>query len=182
MKGYKGFDKELKCKDKQYTPGKEEVENTACLCHSGLHFCENPHEIFAYYAAGDGNRFCEIEAAEVSEERKEDSKRVAKKLTIKTEISVFYICKIAVSKFFENFGFKSKIYSAGAANADDRGAANAGDWGAANAGNRGAANAGDWGAANAGYQGAANAGDWGAANAGYWGAANAGDRGAANAG
>jgi hypothetical protein len=107
---------------------------------------------------------------------------------VKTEISVFHICKIAVSAFFENFGFKSKIDSAdtnnagnyGAANAGDRGAANAGNYGAANAGDRGAANAGDRGAANAGNYGAANAGNYGAANAGNYGAANAGDRGSAS--
>jgi hypothetical protein len=58
---------------------------------------------------------------------------------VKTEISVFHICKIAVSAFFENFGFKSKIDSADTNNAGDYGAANAGDRGAANAGDRGSA-------------------------------------------
>ncbi|MDR1630307.1 MAG: hypothetical protein LBS36_08890 [Oscillospiraceae bacterium] len=190
MKGFKGFDKDLKCRDKQYVIGKEETEETASLCYKGLHFCENPHEIFNYYAAGNGNRFCEIEAHDVSEKKEDDSKRVAKRLTVKAEVGVFHICKIAVSTFFENFSFKNKINSTdtnnagdcGAANAGDRGAANAGDCGAANAGYCGAANAGDRGAANAGYWGAANAGDRGAANAGDCGAANAGDRGAANAG
>jgi hypothetical protein len=99
---------------------------------------------------------------------------------VKAEISVFHICKIAVSTFVENFGFNSKISSANTNNAGDRGAANAGDRGAANAGYQGAANAGDYGAANAGDQGAANAGDQGAANAGDQGAANAGDYGAAS--
>jgi hypothetical protein len=182
MKGYKGFDKDLKCRDKQYAVGREEREETASLCNKGLHFCENPHDVLGYYCAGDGNRFCEVEADEASDEREEDSKRVAKRLFVKTEISVFHICKIAVSTFFENFGFKFKINSADTNNAGYRGAANAGDCGAANAGDRGAANAGYRGAANAGDYGAANAGDYGAANAGYRGAANAGDCGAANAG
>ncbi|MDR1348022.1 MAG: hypothetical protein LBJ63_06285 [Prevotellaceae bacterium] len=198
MKGYKGFDKDLKCRNKQYAIGKEEVEETASLCNKGLHFCENPHNVFSYYPAGNGNRFCEVEADEVSDERENDSKRVAKRLTVEAEVNVFHICKIAVSTFFENFGFKKKIDSAdtnnagnygaanagnyGAANAGYQGAANAGYQGAANAGNYGAANAGNYGAANAGYQGAANAGNYGAANAGYQGAANAGNYGAANAG
>ena len=80
-----------------------------------------------------------MEASDVSDEKKEDSKRVSKRISIKAEISVFEICKIAVSTFFENFGFKKKIESAETNNAGYRGAANAGDWGAANAG--------DWGAA-----------------------------------
>jgi len=190
IKGYKGFDKDLKCRNKQYAIGETFREDNAELCYRGLHFCENPHDIFSYYEAGDNNRFCEVEASDVSDEREDDSKRVAKTLFVKAEISVFQICKIAVSTFFKNFGFKKKIESAdcnvagdyGAANAGDYGAANAGDYGAANAGNFGAANAGDNGAANAGDNGAANAGNYGAANAGYRGAANAGDYGAANAG
>ena len=182
MKGYKGFNKDLKCRDFQYEIGKEFETDNAVLCEKGFHFCENPHDVFAYYGAGDNNRFCYIEAEDVSDEKKEDSKRACKKIKITDEISVFHICKIAVSTFFENFGFKEKIEKSDCNNAGYKGAANAGDCGAANAGNYGAANAGDCGAANAGYKGAANAGDYGAANAGYKGAANAGYKGAANAG
>ena len=182
MKGYKGFNKDLKCRDFQYEIGKEFETDNAVLCEKGFHFCENPHEVFAYYGAGDNNRFCYIEAEDVSDEKKEDSKRACKKIKITDEISVFHICKIAVSTFFENFGFKEKIEKSDCNNAGDYGAANAGDYGAANAGHKGAANAGDYGAANAGNYGAANAGDCGAANAGNCGAANAGHKGAANAG
>ena len=182
IKGYKGFDKDLKCRDKQYEIGKTEHEDAVGLCKAGMHFCTNPHDIFNYYAPGGGNRFCEVTASEVSDEKEKDSKRVCKTLKVEAEISVFQICRIAVSTFFENFGFRKKIKSADANNAGNYGAANAGDYGAANAGNCGAANAGYKGAANAGDYGAANAGDCGAANAGYKGAANAGNCGAANAG
>ena len=172
MKGYKGFNKDLKCRDFQYEIGKEFETDNAVLCEKGFHFCENPHDVFAYYGAGDNNRFCYIEAEDVSDEKTEDSKRACKKIKITDEISVFHICKIAVSTFFENFGFKEKIEKSDCNNAGDYGAANAGDYGAANAGDYGAANAGDCGAANAGYKGAANAGYKGAANAGDFGAAN----------
>ena len=181
MKGFKGFDKDLKCKDLQYEVGKEAtVDGDIELCKRGIHFCENPHDIFSYYAPGGNNRFAVVEAKDVSNERNDDdSKRVCKRLTVKAEISVFEICKIAVSTFFENFGFKKKIESAdtnnagdyGAAQAGDYGAARAGDYGAARAGDKGAAQAGDCGAAQAGYKGAAQAGDYGAARAGDYGAA-----------
>lgn len=105
MKGYKGFDKDLKCRDFQYEIGKEFETSEAFLCKSGFHFCENPHDVFAYYGAGNNNRFCEIEAEHVSDEKKDDSKRVCKKIKITAEVNVFQICKIAVSSFFENFGF-----------------------------------------------------------------------------
>ena len=181
--GYKGFDKDLKCRGFQYEVGKEYETDEVKLCEKGFHFCENPHDVLNYYSAGEGHRFAIVEASGVSDEKEsEDSKRVAKRLKVKAEISVCEICKIAVSAFFENFGFKKKIESADTNNAGDCGAANAGDFGAANAGYKGAANAGDFGAANAGNYGAANAGYKGAANAGNYGAANAGDCGAANAG
>ena len=184
MKGYKGFDKDLKCRDLQYEVGKEAaVDGDIELCKRGIHFCENPHDIFSYYAPGENNRFAVVEAEDVSDESNgDDSKRVCKRLTVKAEISVFEICKIAVSTFFENFGFIKKIESADTSNVGYKGAANVGYKGAANVGYKGAANAGDCGAANAGDYGAANAGNCGAARAGDCGAANAGNCGAANAG
>ena len=184
MKGYKGFDKDLKCRDLQYEVGKEAaVDGDIELCKRGIHFCENPHDVFSYYAPGDNNRFAVVEAEDVSDERNDnDSKRVCKRLTVKAEISVFEICKIAVSTFFENFEFRKKIESADTNNAGDCGAAQAGNYGAARAGNYGAARAGNYGAARAGNYGAANAGDCGAARAGNYGAARAGNYGAANAG
>ena len=136
MKGYKGFDKDLKCRDLQYEVGKETaVDGDIELCKKGIHFCENPHDVFNYYAPGENNRFAVVEAEDVSDERNDDdSKRVCKRLTVKAEISVFEICKIAVSTFFENFGFKKKIESSDTNNAGYNGAAQAGDYGAAQAG------------------------------------------------
>ena len=181
MKGFKGFDKDLKCRDLQYKVGEEtKIDGDIKLCRSGLHFCENPHDVFYYYSPGEKHRFAAVEAEDVSDEKNGgDSKRVCKRLTVNAEISVFEICKIAVNTFFENFGFKKKIESADTNNAGDYGAANAGNSGAANAGDYGAANAGDRGAAQAGYKGAARAGDYGAAQAGDCGAAQAGYYGAA---
>ena len=191
MTGYKGFDKDLKCRDFQFEVGKEyEHDGKVKLCKSGFHFCENPQGVFGHYAPGNGSRFAVVEADEVSDERESDSKRVAKKLKIKSEISVFEMCRIAVDVFFENFGFKKKIKSAegnsagnnGGASAGDNGGASAGDYGAASAGYNGAASAGYNGAASAGYNGAASAGNNGAASAGDCGAASAGNNGAASAG
>jgi len=184
MKGFKGFDKDLKCRDLQYKVGEEtKIDGDIKLCRSGLHFCENPHDVFRYYSSGEKHRFAVVEAEDVSDEKNDkDSKRVCKRLTVKAEISVFEICRIAVSTFFENFGFKKKVESADTNNAGDYGAAQAGDCGAAQAGDYGTARAGDYGAAQAGDCGAAQAGDCGAAQAGYCGAAQAGDYGTARAG
>ena len=162
MIGYKGFDKNLKCRGFQYEVGKEyEHEGEIKLCESGFHFCENPQGVFGHYYPGNGSRFAIVEADEVSDERESDSKRVAKKLKIKSEISVFEMCRIAVDVFFENFGFDKKIESAKTNSAGDCGAASAGDEGAASAGNRGAASAGYNGAAEVGRFGVAVVGNSG---------------------
>ena len=185
MKGYKGFEKGLVCRGKQYAENTVFEEDDAEICKSGMHFCALPHQVFAHYPPGENHEFAEVEALDDSS-TDDNTKYCTKKLRIGARISVFDMVKASVGAFFESVDFSGRIEKTakviGAANAGDYGAANAGDYGAANAGNYGAANAGDYGAANAGGYGAANAGDYGAANAGDYGAANAGHRGAANAG
>lgn len=84
MKGYKGFDKDLKCHGGyQYEIGRTETTDKADLCEAGFHFCERPLDVFGYFAPAE-SRYCEIEAEDVSPEtEKRDTKRVAKKLTVK---------------------------------------------------------------------------------------------------
>jgi hypothetical protein len=95
VKGYKGFDKNLQCRDKQYEVGKTYEELEAELCKKGLHFCENPLDCFGYYPPTE-SRFAETEADDVSNERGGDSKRVAKKIFVKAELSIFNLVKAAV--------------------------------------------------------------------------------------
>lgn len=88
MKAYKGFDKNLRCRGLQYEiGGTQEVDSTK-LCDHGLHACEAPLDVFSYYAPCDGSRYCVVEMDGVSEERGNDSKRVAKKLTVGAEIGI----------------------------------------------------------------------------------------------
>ena len=185
MKGYKGFEKGLVCRGKQYAENTVFEEDDAEICQSGMHFCALPHQVFSYYSPGENHEFAEVEALD-DPVTDDDAKYCSKKLRIGAKISVFDMVKASVCAFFERVNFAGKIAEAtqvdGAANAGYRGVANAGDWGAANAGDRGAANAGDRGAANAGNCGAANAGDWGAANAGYRGVAIARKEGQASVG
>ena len=88
MKGYKGFDKDLKCRGMQYSFGETATHNgNLKLCSSGLHFCENPLDVLAHYPPSD-SRFAEIEADEVANQLQRDSKCVAKSLYIKAELSL----------------------------------------------------------------------------------------------
>lgn len=67
MKMYKGFDKNLKCRDFQYEIGKTYEEPTAELCEKGFHACEYPLDVFGYYAPGDMSRYCEVDLDDVSD-------------------------------------------------------------------------------------------------------------------
>ena len=188
MKAYKGFDKNLQCRGLQYEIGGTQEVDKVKLCNQGLHACEAPLDVFRYYAPGEGSRYCEVEMDGVSDERGDDSKRVAKKLTVGAEIGIPGLVKAHVEYVkahttMEHTDQKAATAGAcGAATAGDSGAATAGDSGAATAGDSGAATAGYRGAATAGYRGAATAGDSGAATAGACGAVTAGDSGAATAG
>ena len=154
MIGYKGFDKDFKCRDMQYEVGKTYIEKEAKLCKKGLHFCENPLDVFTYYSPNDG-KFAEIEADDVSPETGDDSKRVAKKLTVKTEINLFKLVKLGVEyiktqiDWDNNKESNTGDYSAATNTGDRSVATNTGDYSAAtNTGDRSAAT-------NTGYRSAA---------------------------
>ena len=208
MKCFKGFDKDLKCRDFHYEIGKEYTEEKADICNCGFHACEFPMDVFGYYPPSD-SRYCEVELEENGQKSSDDSKRVGKKISVKAEIGIAGIIKAGVEYIKEqvdweddkatNTGYQSAATNTGdrsaATNTGDRSAAtNTGDRSAAtntgyrsaatNTGYRSAAtNTGDYSAAtNTGYQSAAtNTGYQSAAtNTGYQSAAtNTGDRSAA---
>ena len=163
MKGYKGFDKDLKCRDMQYEVGKTYEEDEAKLCKKGLHFCEAPLDVFGYYAPVD-SRYCEVEADGVTDDKDNDSKRVAKKLTIGAEIGIPGLIKAHINWVNEHIDEEKKQSNTG----DCSAASNTGYYSAAS-------NTGDYSAAsNTGYCSAAS-------NTGYCSAAsNTGDCSAAS--
>ena len=142
---YKGFDKNLQCRGLQYEIGGTQEFDNVKLCERGGHACEVPLDVFSYYAPGDGSRYCVVEMDGVGEERGNDSKRVAKKLTVGAEIGIPGLVKAHIEYVKAHTTMEHT----------DPKAATAGDRGAATAGDSGAATAGNFGAATAGYSGAA---------------------------
>ena len=60
-KGFKGFDKDLKCRGFQYEVGKEyEQKGEIRCCKNGFHFCENPFDALDYYNPAT-SRYCKVE-------------------------------------------------------------------------------------------------------------------------
>ena len=195
MKAYKGFDKDMKCRGFQFEEGKTYEEPNAELCKQGFHACTSPLDVLRYYAPCDdyGNmqNFHEVELDDVSDEKSDDSKVVAKKIKIGASLTLFGLAKAHIEYVKEHIEPAKEEKNTGdysaASNTGNRSAAtNTGDCSAAtNTGDYSAAsNTGDCSAAtNTGdYSAASNTGYYSAAsNTGYYSAAsNTGYRSAAS--
>ena len=143
---YKGFDKNLKCRDYQYEIGKTfEHDGAVKVCGSGFHACEYPLDVFSYYLPSN-SRFAIVKMHGETSKDSDDTKIASAKITIETEIKLPEIINRAVDwiKNKVNWG-DDKVSNTGYCSA------------ATNTGNRSAAtNTGDCSAAtNTGYCSAA---------------------------
>ena len=100
IKGYKGFDKGLVCRNKQYAENTTFKEDSATLCENGMHFCEHPFDVLNYYPCYNNKKKEFSEYAEVlaSEEAtaKGENKTVTKELKIGARISFDKLIKFGV--------------------------------------------------------------------------------------
>ena len=191
IKGYKGFDKELKCRGFLYEVDKEyEQGGEIKCCNNGFHFCENPFDVFSYYPPND-SRYCEVHGSGKYDKDNDDSKVSVSKIKIGFEIGLKGLIDAGIKFILDKVNWEeSKATNTGNQSAatnigDESAATNTGYQSAAtNTGDRSAAtNTGNRSAAtNTGDQSAAtNTGDESAAtNTGYQSAAtNTGDESAA---
>ncbi len=173
VKGYKGFDKNMQCRGFQYKVGGKYKEDEVSICEKGFHFCENPLDVFYYYAPVD-SRYAEVEGDGKIEKHSGDSKVACSKLHIKAEIGLNGLIQAGVKfildrvKWEDAKEFNTGHYSAAtntgcqsaATNTGDKSVAtNTGDFSVAtNTGDQSAAtNTGDQSAAtNTGYQSVAS--------------------------
>lgn len=110
IKGYKGFDQNLRCRDFQFEVGGEyESDNSVKNCHSGFHFCENPIEVFNYYPPAD-SRYCEVEGdgeVDRSTDCDNDSKVAVSKLRIDAEIGLIGLINAGIKYILERIDCKN---------------------------------------------------------------------------
>ena len=88
IRGFKGFDKDLKCRGFQYKVGKTyDLKGEVECCKRGFHFCENPLEVFYYYTPNN-SRFCQVEGGGSVDTSKIDSKVATSHIHISSEIGL----------------------------------------------------------------------------------------------
>ena len=157
MKGYKGFSRGMVCRGKQYAENTVYEEDKAEICKNGMHFCENPFDVWRFYPPtdehGNLNEFAEVEA--LDDAKTDDGiKFCTKKLKVGAKLKFSEFVQAGVDFVLEktegtppatNTGYWSAATNTGYCSA----ATNTGDCSAAtNTGNRSAAtNTGDCSAA-----------------------------------
>ncbi len=182
MKAYKGFNKDLTCRDFQYEEGGEYQTEKAECCETGFHACEYPLDVFGYYSP-HRSVFHEVEIDGEIDKSNNGDKICGTKIKIGARLDIHGLVKAAIdftmarikpeADSSEDYGASSATGTCGASSATGyKGASSAtGDYGASSA-------TGTCGASSAtGYKGASSAtGTCGASSAtGYKGASSAND-------
>ena len=117
LKGYKGFEKGLICRGKQYAENTVFEEEDAVVCRKGMHFCVNPFDVLDHYGLvnedGGFNDFAEVEA--MDECLTDDNKKCCtKKLKVGAKLSFSGFIKACVNFVIERTTFEEpKIGSSG---------------------------------------------------------------------
>ncbi|EEP4720060.1 hypothetical protein HB027_003331, partial [Salmonella enterica subsp. enterica] len=153
---FKGFNKDLKCRDFQFEIGKTfHHDGKVEACGSGFHACECPFDVFSYYSPAD-SRFAETISFGITDREEDgDTKIASASITIKAELTLPQFIQRGIEWIWSKIdkSLEQQIMCG-----DCSAATNTGDWSAAsntgdcsaatNTGNRSAAsNTGDCSAA-----------------------------------
>lgn len=168
IKGYKVFNSDWTCRDKQYTcPGEFEEDVEIDVCSRGLHFCKKAADCFNYYDFDLNNHVAEVIA--YGKVKEDGDKCCTNKLEIVRELSWYEVLDIVNTGKNCTGNRNSGNCNSGDCNSGDcnsgncnSGDRNSGDW---NSGDR---NSGNWNSGNW-NSGDCNSGNW---NSGDW---NSGD-------
>ena len=173
VKGYKVFNPDWTCRDKQYTcPGIFEDPGDISVCSKGMHFCKKAADCFNYYDFDPNNHVAEVIAhGKVLEG---DDKCCTDKLEIVREIPWAELLEI-VNTGYGNSGYGNSGYgnsgnrNSGSWNSGswNSGSWNSGSWNSGNGnsgnGNSGSENSGNGNSGN-GNSGNGNSGSWNSCN------------------
>ena len=155
VKSYKGFNKDMTCRDFQYKEGKEYETSKAVVCNEGFHACEHPLDCLGYYPPNT-SVYHEVEQTGEfsSDSGSRDSKIASTKIKIGAKLSIAGLVQAAIDFT------KSKTVTMQDATGYKGASSATGNYGASSAtGDYGASSAtGNCGASSAtGYKGASSA-------------------------
>ena len=115
IKSYKGFDKDMKCRDFQYEVGKEyDMDGEIKCCNRGFHACKSPIEVWDYYDMLN-SRFAEVEQSGKIDEEEKSTKVCSSHIKIKAELKLADIINIGV-EWLKDVTSPSKVKTDGASN------------------------------------------------------------------
>lgn len=143
VKGYKVFNPDWTCRNKQYTcPGIFEEDVIPSVCREGMHFCKKAADCFNYYNFDPQNRVAEVIARGSVAEN--GDKCCTNELEIVREVPWAELLELVNTgrccTGYQNSGYRnSGNRNSGDQNSGDR---NSGDW------NSGDQNSGDWNKTN----------------------------------
>ncbi|EEA7449710.1 hypothetical protein GQH44_001781 [Salmonella enterica] len=162
---FKGFNKDLKCRDFQFKIGKTfHHDGKVEACGSGFHACECPFDVFSYYPPAESRYAETISFGVIDREEIGDTKIASASITIKAELTLPQFIQRGIEWIWSKIdkSLEQQIMTGNRSAATNTGNRSA----ATNTGNRSAAtNTGNRSAAtNTGNQSAAtNTGNWSAA-------------------
>ena len=137
MKSYKGFNKDMTCRDFQYEEGKEYEETAAEVCETGFHSCEYPLDCFHYYDPAH-SVYHEVEADGEIDKADDGTKLASTKLKIGAELSIAGLVKAPIEytiKRTKKEAGDTETYGASSATGDCGASSATGNYGASSADN-----------------------------------------------
>ena len=112
---YKGFDKDLRCRDFQFEVGKTyTVNGPARSCENGFHACPgglHPLTVFGYYPPGTSRYHIVEQSGDIC--RRENDKAASTVLTVKLEIGIGELVKRAVQFVLDRCSFAGAQHATG---------------------------------------------------------------------
>ena len=97
VKSYKGFNKDMTCRDFQYKEDKEYETSKAVVCNEGFHACEHPLDCLGYYPPNT-SVYHEVEQTGEfsSDSSSRDSKIASTKIKIGAKLSIAGLVQAAI--------------------------------------------------------------------------------------
>ncbi|EDT2225585.1 hypothetical protein GTS36_002775 [Salmonella enterica] len=135
---FKGFNKDLTCRDFQFAIGETfHHDGKVEACGSGFHACECPFDVFSYYPPAESRYAETISFGVIDREEEGDTKIASASITIKAELTLPQFIQRGIEWIWSKI---DKSLEQQIMTGDWSAATNTGNWSAAtNTGNRSAA-------------------------------------------